>query len=95
MGAANLASAIYLTGGLDENSQPAEPQSLQFIVQANQWSAFEAPPAPVGTLPALTASGDFLYVFGGDAGSGLLSSSQAYQAIYTISVPILQSNDSE
>lgn len=95
MGTTNLANAVYLTGGLGEDSQPADPQTLQFLVQANQWSSFEAPPHKVGELPALIASGEFLYALGGETGSGLTASNQSYQAIYTISVPILQSNDSE
>jgi N-acetylneuraminic acid mutarotase len=95
MGITNLVSTIYLTGGLDENNQPADPLTLRFVAQVNQWSPFEAPPRKVGAMPALMAAGDFLYVLGGETGNGLSASNQSYQAIYTISVPILQSNDTE
>jgi len=95
MGITSLASAIYLTGGLDENNQAADPVTLQFLVQTNQWSLFETPPSTIGALPALLAEGDYLYVLGGETADGLSASNQSYQAIYTISVPILQSNDTE
>jgi DNA-binding CsgD family transcriptional regulator/N-acetylneuraminic acid mutarotase len=89
MGAANLTGIIYLLGGLDEQGKPAEPGALQYIAQSNRWMVFDTPPAPVGALPALLASGNFLYILGGETAGALSASNQSYQAIYTISVPML------
>jgi hypothetical protein len=90
MGIAHIASMVYLVGGLDEANAPAGPAGLQYATQSDQWLQMDAPPAQVGAYPALFASGNYLYVFGGESPKGLLATNLAYQAIYTISVPLLQ-----
>lgn len=92
MGTTALASIIYVLGGLDEQNQPVKNGALQYNVKDNQWVAFDDPPQGVGRLPALLASGNFLYILGGETTGGLSAANQAYQAIYTIAVPILRSD---
>lgn len=88
MGIAQMVNIVFLLGGYQENKAPATPPGIQFIARSNQWLGYDAPAHPVGAYPALFASGNFLYIFGGETTSGLLASGQAYQAIYTISNPI-------
>jgi N-acetylneuraminic acid mutarotase len=95
MGTTHLVNTIYLSGGLSDGEKPAAPPVVQFILQANAWSPMEVPPTPTGALPGLIASGDFLYLMGGETDRGLSTGNQTYQAIYTISVPMLQSGSGE
>jgi N-acetylneuraminic acid mutarotase len=92
MGVTSVASSIYLLGGLDEAGKPADPVGLSYLAQANQWNTFDAPPVEVGAQPALLSSGNYLTVLGGETPQGLSASNLSYQAIYTITVPILQSD---
>ncbi len=89
MGTVNLASILYLLGGLAENGKPAQPDALEYLIQSNQWSTFDSPPHKIGAYPALLASGNYIYLLGGQTSDGLSAANQSYQAIFTIAVPIL------
>lgn len=95
MGVTSLASSVYLLGGLGESGKPADPVGLHFLAQTNEWNTFEPPPVRVGAQPALLSSGSFLSVLGGETLNGLSANNLSYQAIYTITVPILRSNGGE
>jgi DNA-binding CsgD family transcriptional regulator len=93
MGSAQIAGLIFLLGGTGENEATASPASLQYLAQADQWYVFDDPPNPVGKYPAVQPFGNFLFVLGGETPAGLSTAHQSYQAIYTISVPILRSDE--
>ena len=86
MGTAHLTGIIYLVGGIGEG---VELKPAQYIVKSDQWASFDAPVQPVGAYPALLASGSFLYALGGETNGELSAANLTYQAVYTISVPIL------
>jgi DNA-binding CsgD family transcriptional regulator/N-acetylneuraminic acid mutarotase len=92
MSTAQLVGIIYLVGGLGENGQPAGKPAIQYSVQVDQWMEFETPPVKIGTNSALLPSGKYLYILGGETPEGLSAANLAYQAIYTITVPILINN---
>jgi hypothetical protein len=93
MGSAQIAGLIFLLGGTGENGASADSGGLQYLAQADQWYDFEAAPKPAGQLPGVQAFGNFLYLLGGETPTGLTADNQSYQAIYTIAVPILRSDE--
>lgn len=93
MGVTHLASIIFLLGGLNEQGQPIQSGALQYALQADQWAGFDGPPQDVGEQSVVLASGNFLYVLGGRTSAGFSKSNQSYQAIYTIAVPAMRSDD--
>ncbi len=93
MGVAQLAGFVYLIGGLGDQGASENLASLQYHPQTDQWFQFEGSPEPTGTSPAVLASGSFLHIIGGETQAGLSAFHQSYQAIYTISVPIISSDD--
>ncbi len=94
MGVANLASVIYLLGGMDQSGQSTGPARFEYLPRSDSWAEFEAPPQPVGAFTAMVGSGSYIHVFGGETSTGLLDTHQLYQAIYTISIPVIREDNS-
>lgn len=88
MGVTQLGDLIFVFGGL-EKSGNAAASSFQFTVPTDLWTEVNPPPVAVGAYPAILASGNYIYLCGGETSGGLAADNQAYQAIYTISVPII------
>ena len=88
MGVTQLASLVFVIGGIDEEKNIAT-STLQYVSSTDQWIELDSPPLAVGAYPAMLASGNLIYLCGGEASGSLLATNQAYQAIYTISVPII------
>jgi DNA-binding CsgD family transcriptional regulator len=89
MGAAQLASMVFLMGGLSENGQLPTKAALQYTIQSDQWAEYDKPPVQVGGYLALISSGDYLFIFGGQTAQGLSANNLSYRAIYTNTVPIM------
>jgi DNA-binding CsgD family transcriptional regulator len=89
MAMAGLANAVYLVGGSSSTLGEVGLPPLQYALQADAWQQFEIPPQPAGLFPALLTYETHLHLLGG-ASDGPLSSHQAYQAIYTLWVPVIQ-----
>ena len=94
MGVADLAGMVFLLGGEGEPARELDGRlaALQYQPEADAWSLFEQPPTAVLSQPALIAYGNFLYAIGGVSDDGLSAAIHSYQAIYTISVPLLQND---
>jgi hypothetical protein len=88
MGMAVLANAVYLVGGAAGPLDEGELLPLQYALQGDAWLPFDPSPQPAGLFPLLLPYETHLHLLGGQAGESLLSSHQAYQAIYTIWVPV-------
>jgi len=93
MGVAHLAGLVYLLGGAGSQGISADLPALQYHIQTDRWFEFESAPEPAGESPAVLPAGNFLYVIGGETQTGLSASHQAYQAIYTISVPVISGDN--
>jgi N-acetylneuraminic acid mutarotase len=90
MGVTGIAAFIVLAGGKGDDGQDnGDMPVLQYIPLSNQWSVLNTPPQAVGAFPGLVSSGNFVYVLGGEQQDNLSDDNQAYQAIYTISAPII------
>jgi N-acetylneuraminic acid mutarotase len=92
MAAASLSNVIYVAGGLADEETPAAPITLQYLPQANQWAAFDSPPVPLGAHAVLLASEGFLHYLGGETGQDLAATHQAFQALYSLSIPLISNN---
>ena len=89
MGVTHLANVIYLAGGITDQGTLARI-TIQYIPPSNEWAEYDAPPIPAGAHGVLLSSGGFLHYLGGESTQGLLATHEAYQAIYTYSIPILR-----
>lgn len=90
MGVTQIATMIFLAGGKGDNVRSlSDPAILQYKSAADEWAEVAAPSGVPGAFPVLLSSGDFLYVIGGETSQGLSDSNLAYQAVYTISVPLI------
>ncbi len=89
MGIAQLAGMVFIIGGQGDNGQPPAKVAIQYTIPSNQWIDYEKPPIAVGSHLVLLASGNFLYILGGETTQGLSASNLSYRAIYTSTVPIL------
>ncbi len=97
-GAAFLADAVYLVGGLGETEH--EPAAVIYDTLEDRWMSMEprtkgahspANGAFLAVVPWQTA----IHVFGGEFSSQPSNQHASYQAIYTVTLPVLQNNGSE
>ncbi len=88
MGVTQLAGIVFIIGGYNEN-QKAVDSTYQYNSPTDQWIELDMPPLPAGAHLAILTSGNFVYICGGESAGNLLANNQAYQAIYTISVPVI------
>jgi DNA-binding CsgD family transcriptional regulator len=93
MSSVNMAGLVFVLGGVDDGAGSAATSAALYLSQADRWAEFDPPPQPAGVQPALLASGNFIYLLGGKTPSGVTADHQAYQAIFTLSVPFLTSEE--
>jgi DNA-binding CsgD family transcriptional regulator/N-acetylneuraminic acid mutarotase len=86
MGATSAADQIYLMGGLGS----PELKPINYLLQSDQWLSFDPPPQSVGSELTLLTMDNRLYTIGGRSTDGLSAQTQAYQAIYTILIPLVR-----
>ncbi len=84
--AANIADTIYVFGGEEENSNRV---GLIYFPQTNVWQSLETSPYPLGTDFGMTSIGTNLFFIGGLFGTVYSDQNLTYQAIITLSIPII------
>ena len=87
MGVTNLAGFIFILGGTRSQNGAASLKDLQYFSQSDQWAEIDAPPQAVGAFPAIVPSGIYIHIFGGETAAGITTTHEAYQAIYTLTLP--------
>ncbi|MBU0512073.1 MAG: LuxR C-terminal-related transcriptional regulator [Chloroflexi bacterium] len=87
MGVAVVADVIHIVGGLGE---VYDYISVAYFPRDDRWQAFETPPNDVGALIGIVSVGSYLYVIGGQLNGTHSGQNLAYQAIYTLVLPILR-----
>lgn len=97
-GAAYLADAIYLVGGLGKTER--EPAAVIYDTLEDRWMSMEprtsAPHSPAnGAFLAVVPWQTAIHIFGGEFSGQLSDQHASYQAIYTVTLPVLQNNGSE
>jgi DNA-binding CsgD family transcriptional regulator/N-acetylneuraminic acid mutarotase len=86
MGANSVADTVYVIGGAGEAIQFP---SLAYFPQSGEWQSFEDPPVNVGSHMGMVSLGTTLYVLGGQVGNEPAGTNLAYQAMFTISFPLI------
>ncbi len=84
--AANIADTIYVFGGEDQNSNRV---GLIYFPQTNVWQSLETSPYPLGKDFGMTSIGTNLFFIGGMFDSLYTDQNLTYQAIITLSIPII------
>ncbi len=84
--AANIADTIYVFGGESQNSNRV---GLIYFPQTNIWQSLETSPYPLGEDFGMTVIGTNLYFVGGKFDSTFSNQTLSYQAIITLSIPII------
>ncbi len=88
MGATAIAGMIYLIGGIgkDEQALPA----LQYVPHQDKWQRLELAVPPAWSHMALVSTETHLYALGGAVRGTPTAQNLAYQAIYTILIPVVR-----
>ena len=90
MGVASIADGlIHIIGG--QGSEPAlAGLAYLYLAQQNEWRQIETPLQQSWTSLGVATLGTRLYVLGGTTAEGLSNQVWSYQAIFTISLPIVR-----
>lgn len=97
-GAATLVDAIYLVGGL--GAHDAEPDAVMYDAIEDRWVNMEPRSHPLmgsstGAYLAVVSSQNLLHILGGEILQQASRQHAAYQAIYTVTLPVLQNNSGQ
>jgi len=84
MGVASVADFVYVIGG--QGATNTSLPALQYI--PDRWQEVESPGLMVGSHLGLVPVQTFLYAMGGKLGQAATAQNLAYQAIFTIILPI-------
>ena len=87
MGVASIADIIHVVGGEGETGSTLPP--LQYVHQQDQWQEFEGSLSENWSHLGVVPTGTHLYVLGGRLGGISTAQNLAYQAIYTVQIPII------
>ncbi len=87
MGVANLANIIFVVGGAEEDTNLT---TIALIPEETDWVKIENPLNNGWSFLGVATIGTRLYALGGKTKAGLSSQMWSYQAIYTISLPIVR-----
>ena len=88
MGVAGLADIVHVMGG--QGTSDAETGMLEFFPQKDVWQTLESSLPQTWSSIALVPLETRLFVIGGTMGGNPTSRNLAYQAIYTIAIPIIR-----
>jgi hypothetical protein len=87
MGVATIADVIYMAGG--ESDQERKSELIAYFQDDDEWKVIEGPEDRIGSQAGVVAIGEDVFVVGGRNQSQVSSSNQRYQAIFTVSVPVI------
>jgi N-acetylneuraminic acid mutarotase len=88
MGVAGVADLIYLVGGVGPAGEAAA-SSLSYFPQTDSWQEIDNP-EHIGSALGLVVLETRLYAVGGQVGDQPTGQTLEYQAIYTISIPVVR-----
>ena len=83
-----LADMVYTAGGKDSKGEFLPV--IQYLPPRDSWLEVETPPNEIGLSPAVLPYETRLYILGGLNSEGYSDQSLAYQAVYTVLVPVIQ-----
>lgn len=87
MGVANLADMVFVIGGTNRVEDPA---TIVLLSGSNEWSRLDSPIQIGWSDLTSVVVGSRLYAIGGKRQEALVNQMWSYQAIYTITLPIVR-----
>jgi N-acetylneuraminic acid mutarotase len=87
MGAVSVGDIIQVIGG--ETDLESKPLPLAYFPQLEQWQYMEETVFPTGSYLGVVSLGTNLFSIGGEIDQVPLGQNQAYQFMYTISIPVI------
>lgn len=90
MGVASIADLIHVIGGVTFQQAATARVSLQYQPLADTWQYIESPAAESFSNFGMAPLGTLLYVIGGQSGDKPTNQNLAYQAIYTVALPVIR-----
>jgi len=87
--AATLANSIFILGGQSTPSDQRMQPILVLTPDAVDWQSIDLPAQQIGSQVVLLAAGNYLHVLGGQVNGRLESEHLVYQALYTVSIPLI------
>jgi DNA-binding CsgD family transcriptional regulator len=87
MGVTSVADIIYIIGGIGQAER--KYTALAYLGQTDEWQLLEAQSINLGAYLGLTNLGTYLYAMGGLIGEAPSQETLAYQAVFTVSFPII------
>ena len=87
MGVTDIAETLYVLGGFGNTER--EFSFLAYFPQTDEWRVVEEPPKKLGGQLGAVSIGSSIYAVGGKVESLPSDQNQIYQAIYTISIPVI------
>ena len=87
MGVASLADVVLVFGGVDENN--STPPSLQYLPQTDAWQSFERLGPESWLYLGVAPLNSQIYILGGKLNDLPTDRALAYQAIYTLAIPVV------
>lgn len=88
MGTAGVSNLVYVIGG--EGDKGNTLAALQYLPEENRWTTFDSPFPKSWVYLSLLPMGTHIYGIGGKIGDAPTGQNIAYQAIFTILVPIVR-----
>ena len=86
-GLTSVADILHIIGGLGE-TESLSP--LKYFPQEDRWDTFLLPNEGSWSHMGVASIESFLYVLGGQWGDKIVGENLSYQAIYTITLPLVQ-----
>ena len=87
--AATLANSVFVLGGQSSPSDQRVQPVLVLTADSENWQSIDLPAQMIGSQVALLAAGNYLHVLGGQVNGRLESEHLVYQALYTVSIPLI------
>jgi DNA-binding CsgD family transcriptional regulator len=88
MGVVSTADIIHIVGGQGDTGESFD--SLKFFPQKDQWGSFEAPDGVTWQGFGITSIGSWIYAMGGSVSGEISGQNKAYQALFTVWVPVVR-----
>lgn len=94
MGAAGIADTLLIIGGASAPPgtliSEATPAAYQFFPSQDAWTLIEQPGEQLWTGLSAASLEQYVYAVGGTLSGAITSQVQAYQAVYTVLIPIIR-----
>jgi hypothetical protein len=88
MGVTSIAEIIQVVGGIEDNNDT--PPSMAYYPNTEQWGVFERLSPQAWKYLGVISQGTYIYIMGGSLAGSSTNQNLFYQAIYTLTIPIVR-----